>query len=78
MHIVRMYFRNTAPVAWIYWTAYLSTLTATHVLINGQVCTLTTSIFPSFRGSDIIAQTYFLGYWAAQYEDHEPSEVSVP
>ncbi|KAI0705524.1 P-loop containing nucleoside triphosphate hydrolase protein [Earliella scabrosa] len=55
---LRMYFRNTAPVAWIYWTAYISTLTATHVLINGQ--------------------TYFLGYWAAQYEDHEPSEVSVP
>ena len=23
-------------------------------------------------------QSYFLGYWAAQYEDHDPSEVSVP
>ncbi|KAI0767285.1 P-loop containing nucleoside triphosphate hydrolase protein [Fomes fomentarius] len=55
---LRMYFRNTARVAWMYWTVYLVALTLTHVLINGQ--------------------TYFLGYWASQYESHDPSEVSVP
>lgn len=23
-------------------------------------------------------QTWFLGYWARQYEEHDPSEVKVP
>ncbi|EJF61844.1 P-loop containing nucleoside triphosphate hydrolase protein [Dichomitus squalens LYAD-421 SS1] len=26
----------------------------------------------------INGESYFLGYWAAQYEDHDPSEVPVP
>ncbi|KAI0753285.1 P-loop containing nucleoside triphosphate hydrolase protein [Daedaleopsis nitida] len=54
---LRMYFSKTSTGPWIYWTIYISTLTTTHMVMNGQ--------------------TYLLGYWASQYETHDPSEVSV-
>ncbi|KAM5536848.1 hypothetical protein V8D89_009566 [Ganoderma adspersum] len=39
-----------------------------------------TSYFLTLAMTHVVinGQTYFLGYWAAQYEDHDPSEVSVP
>ena len=37
------------------------------------------SVIGTFVAADFTAvvQTWFLGFWAKQYEDHEPSEVNV-
>ncbi|KAI1792393.1 P-loop containing nucleoside triphosphate hydrolase protein [Ganoderma leucocontextum] len=58
------------------WNAFLLYFknTSSHALLYWTFYILTLCITHVV----INAQSYFLGYWAAQYEDHDPSEVSVP
>ncbi|PIL29209.1 ATP-binding cassette transporter [Ganoderma sinense ZZ0214-1] len=58
------------------WNAFLLYInnTSSHKWLFWTFYFLTLSLTHVF----INGQSYFLGYWAAQYEDHDPSEVSVP
>ncbi|KAH9939278.1 uncharacterized protein BXZ73DRAFT_99482 [Epithele typhae] len=60
-------------VSWSAVRLYLSSMGGRHAVLFW----FTTLIMLALVETAQVLQTYWLGYWAAQYEEHDPSEVSV-
>ncbi|THU91650.1 ATP-binding cassette transporter [Dendrothele bispora CBS 962.96] len=65
--------KETGRVSWAAVFLYINALGGKHYIFF-NACFIITMFLSNLS---INGQTYFLGYWASQYDDHSPNEVNV-